>query len=105
MHVERRWIGEGRIALHENADLALLAHRLLGCRNGARPADRDRQDKPREEDDVAHRNDDEGIGRQEPFPRRSRLVPLRLRLQPREAPALRSVITRQPSAAERWIAL
>ena len=39
MHVDRGRLGDLRVALHQNADLALLAHRLLRGRDRTRPAD------------------------------------------------------------------
>jgi hypothetical protein len=50
-----------RIALKQNADLALFAHGLL-CR-GDRwwPAYRDREDDTRKQNGIAHRHDDESV--------------------------------------------
>jgi hypothetical protein len=53
-----------RVPLQQNADLALIAHRLLGGRDRLLPAERDRQHEPREQHGVAHRHDDERIRRQ-----------------------------------------
>ena len=39
VQVDRRRIGDLGVALHQDADLALLAHRLLGGGDRARPAD------------------------------------------------------------------
>ena len=55
-------IGDLRIALRENADLTLGANGLLRRGDRARPAKRDREDRAREQDEVADRNDDQRIG-------------------------------------------
>ena len=76
MHVDRRRIGDFGIALHENPDLALVAHRLLRGGHRFRPAERDRQHKAGEQHGRAHRHDDQRVGRQRrqcprgSFPRR-----------------------------------
>ena len=64
MHVERRRLGHFRIPLQENADLALVAHRLLRSRDRFRPAERDRQHQAGKQHGVAHRHDDQRIWRQ-----------------------------------------
>ena len=51
------------IALQQDADRPLLAHRLLRGGDRFRPADGDRDDDAREQHDVAHRHDDQGVGR------------------------------------------
>jgi hypothetical protein len=61
VEIEGSRIGNCWIALHQDADLALLSDRLLRGRDGARPADRDRQHQAGEKDEVTHRNDDDGI--------------------------------------------
>ncbi len=64
VHVDRRRIVGLWVALHQDADFALLAHGLLGRRDRARATDRDRHDGPGKQHEVAHRDDDHGIGRQ-----------------------------------------
>jgi hypothetical protein len=64
MHVDRGRVGELGIALHEDADLALVAHRLLRGGDRFRASERDRQHQAGEQHGVAHRHDDERIGRQ-----------------------------------------
>ena len=64
MHVDRGRVGELGIALHEDADLALVAHRLLRGGDRLRASERDRQHQAGEQHGVAHRHDDERIGRQ-----------------------------------------
>jgi hypothetical protein len=60
---DRGGIGHLGVALHENADLALVAHSLLCRGNRALPADRDRQNEPGKQHEAAYRNDDERIRR------------------------------------------
>ena len=79
MHVDRRRIGDLGVALHQDADLALLAHGLLRGRDRARPADRDRQDHAGKQHDVAHRHDDQRVRRQR---RQTALRPRPLRARP-----------------------
>ena len=52
VHVNRRWIRHIGVALHEQADLKLIAHHLLG--GGDRPlaADRNRDHMSREHNSV-----------------------------------------------------
>ena len=64
MHVDRRRIGDVGGALQEDADLALVAHRLLRGGDRLRPAERDRQHQTGKQNGIAHRHDDEGVGRQ-----------------------------------------
>ena len=52
------------VALHQDADRALLAHRLLRRRDRALAADRDRQHHAGEQHGVANGNDDECVRRQ-----------------------------------------
>jgi hypothetical protein len=73
VHVAARRLGRFRVALHQDADLALLAHRLLGGGDRARPAHRDRQHQPRKQHEAAHRNDDQGVVGQRRHGRRRRL--------------------------------
>ena len=63
VHVDRQGIGGLGVALHQDADRALLAHRLLRRRDRARTADRDRQHDAGKQHGVAHGNDDERIRR------------------------------------------
>ncbi|MGY4266688.1 hypothetical protein ACVJF2_005258 [Bradyrhizobium sp. USDA 4519] len=51
------------IALQQDADRPLLAHRLLGRGNRGRPGDRDRNDDIRKQHGVAHRDDDQRVAR------------------------------------------
>src|SRR5262249_26617324 len=51
------------IALHENPDLRLPAHRLLNGRDRSGPAYRNGEDYAREQHEIPDRNDDQGIGR------------------------------------------
>jgi hypothetical protein len=83
VHVERRRLGHFRVALQQNADLALVAHRLLRGRYRFRPAERDRQHQAGKQQGVAHRHD-------------STFQP-----QPRLGPAFCKVITRHPSTTAR----
>ncbi len=76
MHVDRIGIGRLGVALHEDADRPLFAHRLLGRHHRARASDRDRQHHPREQHGLAHRNDDDGIRRQWAHRRRRLVAPL-----------------------------
>ena len=64
VQVERLRLRELRIALHEDADLALLANRLLGGADRARAADRDREHRPGKQHEAAHRHDDQRVRRQ-----------------------------------------
>ena len=64
VHVDRQGIGGLGVALHQDADRALLAHRLLRRRNRARAADRDRQHHAGKQHGVAHGNDDQRVRRQ-----------------------------------------
>ena len=64
MHVDGSWIGEFGIALHQDADLPLLAHGLLGSRDRTRPADCDWHDHAGKQHEAADRNDDHRIRRQ-----------------------------------------
>ena len=49
------------VALHEDADLPLLAHRLLHSRDRDRPPDRDREEHAGKEHRIAHRQNEERI--------------------------------------------
>ena len=64
VHVDRRRLGDLGVALHQDADLALLAHRLLRRGDRFRPAERDRQNEAGKQHGRAHRHDDQRIGRQ-----------------------------------------
>ena len=64
MHVDRRRIGDLGVTLQQNANLALVAHRLLGRGNRLRAAERDRQHQAGKQHGIAHRHDDERVGRQ-----------------------------------------
>ena len=64
MHVDRGRIGDLGITLQQDADLALIAHRLLRGGDRLRPAERDRQHQAGEQHGIAHRHDDQRIGRQ-----------------------------------------
>ena len=57
-------IGDLGVTLQQNADLALVAHRLLRRGNRLRAAERDRQHQAGKQHGVAHRHDDERVGRQ-----------------------------------------
>ena len=107
--VDLAGLGDLEIALRKDADLALHAHGLLGRGDRALPAEGERDDRAREEDEVADRHDDERVGRQRrQCARRTALV-----IRGAEdhglhhgvfAPAqelLRRRINRQPSAASR----
>ncbi len=63
MHVDRRRIGDFGVALHKDADLALLAHGLLRGGDRLRPAEHDRQHQPGKQHGRAHRHDDQSVGR------------------------------------------
>jgi hypothetical protein len=59
-------VGGGRlqslaIALHENSDLAFLAHRLLDRSDRHRPPDGDREKDPRKQHSLPHGQDEERI--------------------------------------------
>ena len=60
----RAGIVHRRVALHHDADRALLAHRLLERRDRLGPAHRDRDDHAGEEHGVADREQDQGVVRQ-----------------------------------------
>jgi hypothetical protein len=64
MHVDRARLGNFSGALQKDADLALVAHRLLRCGDRLRPTERDRQHQTGKQHGIAHRHDDECIGRQ-----------------------------------------
>ena len=64
MHVDLGRIVHVGGALQQDADLALVAHGLLGGRDRFRTPQSDRQHQSRKQDGVAHRNNDERIGRQ-----------------------------------------
>ncbi len=64
MHVDRKRLVRLRIALHQDADRPLLAHRLLRRGQRTRAADGDRQHDAGKQDGVTHRNDDERVARQ-----------------------------------------
>ena len=64
VHVERGRLGHLGVALQKNADLPLIAHRLLRGRDRFRPAERDRQHEAGKQHGVAHRHNDERIRRQ-----------------------------------------
>ena len=56
----RRLVDFGAL-LHENADLPLLAHRLLRGPHGNRLLNRDGEHRSREQDRAAHRHDDQCV--------------------------------------------
>ena len=62
MHVDRRRIGDLRVALHENADLTLIAHGLLGRGDRLLPAKRHREHHAGKQHGAAHRHDDQRVG-------------------------------------------
>ena len=64
VHVDRGRVGDVGRALQQNADLTLVAHRLLRGGDRLRPADRDRQHQAGKQHGVAHRHDNERVGRQ-----------------------------------------
>ena len=64
VHVDRGGIGDVGRALHQNADLTLVAHRLLRGGDRLRPAERERQHQAGKQHGVAHRHDDERVRRQ-----------------------------------------
>ena len=63
MQVRRGWLRHLRVALHQNTDLTLLLHRLLGTGDRPWPADADRQHQPGEQDSISHRQNDQRIRR------------------------------------------
>jgi hypothetical protein len=71
MHIGWPRIGHLRVALHENADLALLPDGLLCGGDRARPANGDGQDQPRKQHGAAHGKNDQRILRQRDCRRRS----------------------------------
>ena len=107
VHVGGCGLGQLRVALHEDADLALLAHGLLRGGDRAGPADGDRQHQPGKQHGIAHGHDDERVRRQqEPMLPPAPLGASRSeRYQPWRASTLSSVISRQPLAAERRTSL
>ena len=103
-------IGKGSaglgVALHQDADRALLAHRLLRRRDRARTADRDRQHQARKQHGVAHGDDDQRVRRQwrqmHRAARRKRLAPARSAAsdwRPELEPDLISATERPPLSA------
>ena len=64
VHVDRRRIAHICTPLHQDADLPLLAHRLLGSSDRPLPADRDRQHVAWKQNGIADRNDNERVRRQ-----------------------------------------
>ena len=64
VQIVRPRVGGLRIALHHNADGALLPHRLLDGGDRLRPADAERNDKPGEEHRVSDGQDDDDVRRQ-----------------------------------------
>ena len=64
VQVDRRRVRDLGVALHQDADLALLAHGLLGSRDRTGPANRDRRDQTGKQHHLAHRDDDQRVGRQ-----------------------------------------
>jgi hypothetical protein len=71
MHVDRRRLGDIGGALHQDADLALVAHRLLRRRDRPLPAHADRQHQAGKQDEAANRHDDQRIRRHRRRRRRS----------------------------------
>ena len=63
VHVDRCGIVRVGVALHQNADLPLVAQRLLSGGDRPRAANRDRQHLAGKQNGVAHRNDNERIRR------------------------------------------
>ncbi len=100
VHVDRGRLGDLGVALQQYADLALVAHRLLGGGNRLRPAQRDRQHQAGKQHGVAHRHDDERIGRQRRHgggALRAFVCRQHLHLSHGSSPLSASVITRHPS--------
>jgi hypothetical protein len=64
MHVDCGWIVDVGRALQQDADLTLLAHRLLRSRDRLRTAQSDRQHQAGKQHGVAHRHDDQRVSRQ-----------------------------------------
>ena len=62
VEIERRGIGDLRLALHDDADLALGLHRLLSGGKRLRAADRDREHGAGKQYEIAYRQDDQRIG-------------------------------------------
>ena len=64
VHIDDGRLGDVGVALHQDADLPLLTHRLLSRTYRALTPDRDRQHETGKQDGIADRNDDERIWRQ-----------------------------------------
>ena len=62
VEVDRARVGRLGVALHENADLALSAHRFLDGGDRTRPAHGDGKHHAGEQHGLAHRHDDQRIG-------------------------------------------
>ena len=73
VQVDGQRIGDLTVALHQEPDLPLLAHGVLGSRDRALTPDRHRHDDAGEQRDVAHRDDGDRIGGQR---RQGRGLPL-----------------------------
>ena len=73
VQVDGQRIGDLAIALHQEPDLPLLAHGVLGSRDRALTPDRHRHDDAGEQREIAHRDDGDGIGGQR---RQGRGLPL-----------------------------
>ena len=65
MQIDRGRIGRARLPLHQQPDLPLFAHRLLGRGDRARLADGDRNHRPRQKNHIGRRDDDEAIGEEQ----------------------------------------
>ena len=59
--VRRRRLVDGRVALHDEADLAAAAARLLGGCQRQLAANRQRDDGARKDHGIAHRQDDQHV--------------------------------------------
>jgi hypothetical protein len=63
MEIVGTWFVKLRVALKQNADLTLLAYRLVCGGDGLRPAQRNRSDHAWEQYGIPHRYDDECVSR------------------------------------------
>jgi hypothetical protein len=61
IEIVRTRFAQLRVALEQNADLTLFAHRLLGGGNGLRSPQRDRGNHARKQHGIAHGDDDESV--------------------------------------------
>jgi hypothetical protein len=67
MKIYRRRLCNRRIALHQHADLALFANRLLRRRDRTLAADRNRKDRSRQQHHIADRHNNESVRRERAF--------------------------------------